>query len=554
LLRYSDGELSARSVDEVRSHVEACWQCRVALNEMQEVVAECVGYRKNVLQRYFPPPPAPWVDIYRSFSSIDDSMEPAFFSRLARGFAWSFGALRGWAIAATLVLAICALVYRFRLTPSVRAAELLQKAVIAESSRIEKPRTIQIRTRERRITRRAGSPSQLASSAADSETLQSLQAMFVAANYDWDDPLSAKSFQAWRNQLASKRDEVTEEPGDYRIQTSTDLGDLSAATIELGTRDLQPVEGRFEFRNREWVEITEVPDATSPTAVAPVERRSAAAGAETHAGAPAGSSPSVPTPTATVGDELQALAALHRIGADLGDPVTVSLAGGNVVVTGEGVAPRREQQIRDALVSSRHVVVRFSEAAPDRSPQGRAAPSDVAIAPDVKQLQDRIANQLGGRAYFEQLSSQVLDLSEPIMSRAYALRRLAEQFPPGTELDLNAEGRQLLKGLLRDHTAALRRQTLEIDRLLKPVLTKVGGEGPAAPDAALPEAWQPATEQLFQSARRLDKLLAVVFGASPSDAAGTQLSSELLSNLANFRSRLEAYGRLAPPDPERSDK
>jgi len=553
LLRYSDGELPARSVDEVRSHVEACWQCRVALNEMQEVVAECVGYRKNVLQRYFPPPPAPWVDIYRGFSAIDDSMEPAFFSRLARGFSWSFGNLKAWAIAATVLLAICALVYRFRLTPSVRAAELLQKAVIAESARIEKPRTIQIRTRDRRLTRRAGAPSQLSLSAADSEALQSVQALFVAAKYDWDDPLSAKSFQAWRNQLASRRDEVIEEPGDYRIQTSTDSGDLSMATLELGTRDLQPVEARFEFRNREWVEITEVPDA-APAAIAeaPVERHSGDAGAETHAGGSRGASPSIPAPAATVGDALQTLVALHRIGADLGDPVTVSLAGGQVVVTGEGVAPRREQEIREALASSPRVVVHFSEAPPDRSPQGRATPSDVAIAPGVKQLQDRIANQLGGRAYFEQLSSQVLDISEPIMSRAYALRRLAEQFPPGMESDLTPEGRQLLKGLLRDHTATLRRQTLEIDRLLRPVLTKAGGV--ADPDASQPESWQPATEQLFQSARRLDKLLAVVFGASPSEAAGTQLSSELLSNLANFRSRLEAYGRLAPPDPERSDK
>ena len=44
----------------------------------------------------------------------------------------------------------------------------------------------------------------------------------------------------------------------------------------------------------------------------------------------------------------------------------------------------------------------------------------------MPQLQSRVAEQIGGRVYFAQLAAQVLDLSEPMMSRAYALKRLAE--------------------------------------------------------------------------------------------------------------------------------
>jgi len=52
----------------------------------------------------------------------------------------------------------------------------------------------------------------------------SLQALFQSAHYNWTDPLSAKSFQAWRDQLADKRDEVVEERDTYRIRTYAGSG------------------------------------------------------------------------------------------------------------------------------------------------------------------------------------------------------------------------------------------------------------------------------------------------------------------------------------------
>ena len=71
LLRYADGELPGRETRAVRAHLEACWQCRAELGEIQAVVGECVRYRANVLQAHLPPPPAPWADPYRKFAEID---------------------------------------------------------------------------------------------------------------------------------------------------------------------------------------------------------------------------------------------------------------------------------------------------------------------------------------------------------------------------------------------------------------------------------------------------------------------------------------------------
>jgi hypothetical protein len=58
-------------------------------------------------------------------------------------------------------------------------------------------------------------------------------------------------------------------------------------------------------------------------------------------------------------------------------------------------------------------------------------------------------------------------------------------------------------------------------------------------------ALQPATEDLFQSARRVEKLLAVVFGAAPADdSANTQLPAQLLSAITDLRAKVEAYDHL----------
>jgi hypothetical protein len=162
-----------------------------------------------------------------------------------------------------------------------------------------------------------------------------------------------------------------------------------------------------------------------------------------------------------------------------------------------------------------------------------------------------MAEQIGGRGNFVRLSSQVLDLTEPMMSRAYALRRLAEQFPREAESELAAQDRRLLGSLVSEHTSALQRQTAELDRLLRPALgsAKISPEG-----GALTPSWQPATEELFQSARRLDKIVAVIFGAAAGDSSIQPSPTQLMSSLAQLRRSLDSYDRISRQTLERSEK
>jgi hypothetical protein len=546
LLRYLDGELPALASGEVRSHLEACWQCRAALEELQNVVSQCVHYRKTVLQRHLPAPPAPWVDIYHQFDDIDASAEPAFFDRIARLLKSSFNtAARKWAIAAATVLVLFGLFYRYHQTPAVHASELLRQAIVAADTHPNQPRRIQIRTRDRRLTRAAVAPQKTAFNSPDAVALNSLEAMFERANYSWTDPLSARSFQDWRNRLSGKRDQVSEEYQVYRIETRTDASELRQATLTLRGSDLRPVEERLEFSNQEWVEITDVGEDTppvNPASAAPDSNR-----ASVNPSAPSRAASHIlaaPTAPASAADELQVIAALHDLGADLGDPVEVSRSQGEVLVSGVGIVPARQQEIKGALASKPHVVVRFSDSPPAKGPDQLVPPNDAPAAGDARQLQTRLAEQLGGRANLEQFAAQILDSSESLMARAYALRRLAEQFPSTAEQELTAGDQQLLQRLRAEHSAALREHVTEIDRDLRPILATVNGDTGTVPyNGKGSEPWQPATEELFQSARRLDKLLGVMFGAAPSETPAGQIPAQLKTSLAQLRARADIYER-----------
>jgi hypothetical protein len=533
LLRYADGELPSRQAKKVRSHLEACWQCRSELDQLQNVVGECVRYRKTVLEPLLPPPPAPWGDLDRGFDEIDLS--------LADGSWWGF--LRrplAWIPAVAAILAGFGVYYQLGHAPSVEASELLRKAAAAADSAKPVPaRRVRIRTRRSTVIQVAGVKR------TDSAMLEP---MFRAAHYNFEDPLSARSYQQWRDQLPQKTDEVTSSDGKYKIKTSTPSGDLAEASLQLRQQDLHPVQGRLEFRNREWVEIEELAaEAGTPALVS-----SASPAPQPTLPAPESIPGSdqfrQPAPAATVGDELAVLVALHKLGADLGDPIEVRRAGGQILVAGVGVDPQRKRQVEEALGTRPNVVVRFSEAQGGEGHSEKPVRGETPANPEVAALQARIEKQIGGRANYERLAADVLDSSDEMMSRVYALRQLAERFPATTEPEMSAADRQVLRDLYRDHASALVRYAAEIEKSLLPVLAPLGAK---ARSTALPPTatWQADTEELFTNARRVEALLAVMLGIAPGESVRGDLLSQVLSGLAQLRNRAEAYGPAAIPEP-----
>jgi anti-sigma factor RsiW len=557
LLRYLDGELPGRRARQIRKHLEACWHCRAELEELQNTVGDCVRYRKNVLGTCLPPPPDAWQDLSRGFDRIDSSLDgESLAARLGRALSLPRSAVP-WAVTGAIAVAVvCTIVYQLRETPSVQAAALLKKAVAVADSRPRPARRIRISTASRQLTRvvGAGQP------ASDAPAIERL---FRSANYNWDDPLSARSFETWRDQLPAKRDEVAaiEDPqspdrNSYRIQTTTDASELVSATLTLRMTDFEPLEGRFEFRNRDWVEMTELTD--QPTLPASTVA-GATGGMPRQPGMPPDRAepPAEPVNPAGVAEELQVVAALHQVGADLGDPVEIARESGQILVSGTGIPPQHQKQIHEALDSMPGVVVRFSEpgtggGAPSVEPEIPAPRDSAGSAPPPFQV--LLEDCLGGHPVFERFSSQLLEGSDAVMSRAYALRRLAQQFPPDVERQLSAEDRRVLRDLGREHVAALARQSGEMDAALSRILPALGGT--AAPGEVRLEstAWQPASEELLTAARRVEKVLAVLLGMAPPDNPVDHIPSQLLAALAQLRASQEHCQRLLSYDDVRQSR
>ncbi len=529
LLRCSDGELPAAEAEAVRKHLAACWQCRAEMDGFERTIAECVRYHRILTEDCMPEPPAPWFDIYRGMKEIDGHPQRRRLAArlIGRLRDWAPGP-RQWVPATALVVLVLFLFQQFRQTPSVQAAQLLQKAVAAARSMPPAPRRIQIRTRTHSLTRVVGA----AAPAAATE----IEPLFRAAHYNWEDPLSASSFQQWREGLADKQDEVRTvvDPRDpernhYRLRTTTGSGELVEATLKLRQRDLRAVEETLRFRNDEFVEITELPDAVPATPAPAVEMR--AAEPPPHALQPV-------ERAASPAEELQVWAALRRADADLGDPVEVTRSRDRILVSGVGVAPGRQQRIREELSALPRVTVQFSEpavetaeaAAPAESVGGKTGPAQLALE-----------QRLGGRAAFEQFSNQVLQISEALMSRAHALRRLAQRFPKPLEDQLSGPERERLRTLREEHAGALLRLAAELQARIEPALPAGAAGGTVTTNA---HSWQDATEELFRDARDSEALLISLLGGVTGENQPLDLPARVLASLARLGARAGNYEKL----------
>jgi predicted anti-sigma-YlaC factor YlaD len=539
LLRYLDGELAGRKSRQVRSHLEACWQCRAQVEELETAIGECVRYRKSVLAPSLPPPPELWRSL--DFGRVEAELaEQSLWHRMARFLSpLRHGGVR-WALSGAAALALCFVaVQQLRETPKVQAAALLQKAVRAAQSRPAAHQRLRITTRTGQMTRVIGVAYKPPAREVE------IARLFDAAKYDWNDPLSAQSFARWRGGLAHFQDAVASQANSYDIKTTTEDSELVSATLKLRTTDLEPMEGRFEFRNRDWVEMTELVDQqTNPASIV----AGTTGGKPRQPGVPPGPM-EVPKETAdpaAFSEQLQVVSALHRLGADLGDPLEISREAGQVLVSGTGIPPQRQQQIHGLLDRLPHVVVRFDDPA---FPAGATpAPSEPATrdaaGPEKSTYAARIEERLGGRPQFERFSSSVLDWTDSAMTRAYALRRLAQQFPAAAENEMNAEDRRTLRRLGREHVAAFTKDAQRVANTVNPVLTgMVAGVAQLEVHGGA-TSWQAASEDLLATARRAETLLAVMLGVAPAENASGDAPAQLIIALAQLSRDAEECQRV----------
>ena len=509
LVAYAGGDGPESGNAELAVHLTGCPECRARVSEIQATFGNYSAYVAD-LKRELPPPPQPWFELRLRMRDLDANRRP----RLIR-----FPSPRVWWAAAAAALGAAVAIPWLTGPRVVSASELLQKAVAQEKT-VSPRREIQVKIRNLIYTRPARANRETRLKVAEIRTDAELSRRFAAAGYNWEDPLSAASFSAWRDGLQDKRDVVDVLEEAYRIETSSASNELATVALTLRASDFHPVAETFRFRDNSTVEIS---DAGEAPPVAPVAPAQVAAEPEPEA------------PSLTPGDELRVIAALNRVGADLGEPVDVTPdeAGRKVQVTATGLDLSRQEELRAALAGVPNVDLRF------QSPQAvthSSADQGSELVQGPSAMQKRLEDYFGRRALVDDYVNDVIGASERSLSRAHALRALAERFPENRERDLQPSEREVLKGLVRQHISALRAAADQLASTLQPLIDS----SPAAPAYSC-AAWQECALQTVQATQQLDAALSrALASAQPSQSPETAIA-EIRGALAAWMAWVRAW-------------
>lgn len=535
LLRYVDGELGAASAQEIAKHLMGCGTCRSWLDDLKMGEAAYARTWMQGWRKAAAPPPLPWPDLRKRMTELDET--PARVAPPARFWPqWA-------AIAAGILLAAIALQWAF--VERVSAAGLLRQAATREGGPAQPRVPIRITSRSRSLVRPAvwRRLDKAASTDRTQQQAASLQVLFEAARYSWEDPLSAQSFSAWRKSLPDRKDRVVKVRGDdgsaaYEITTQTASGALAEAQLSLRVSDLHAYRGSLRFRDSEYVVISEmvaspVEGPTKPPLVAEAPHHSP--GDPSWTGQPGvAAAPEPVTPS----EELRVWAALRRMNADLGEPIDVERNDlHNVItVTALGMPLERRRVLEDALRGMPRVEVQFQE------PQGVRSPShDVSGARGTREppLQPELEAQFGSRTVAEEFTNRILEASEACLLRAHAIRKLAQRFPSEMERQLPAQDQSLLQSIYAEHfaglTAASRTVLVEGRRIAATV---------DAASTRQPATWQAQASSVVAAVERVDQLLTRMLAVAGATAEQPTLAQELGHALSGMEAEITTLGTV----------
>jgi hypothetical protein len=495
LLQWIDQELEDAESQRLSRHMAGCEPCRNEVVLLRDALHDYERFHSRVLKASLPPPPDPWKPLDLRVAEFRTSSYQVR-SLLSR--------TKLWVAAAAIVILGFILVRRFAQAPEVSAAELLAKAASAEQASPVPKRRIRIHTGKRILDRPAHIPPMDARTPPDAGDAAELKRMFDRSGYSWEDPLSAESFSRWRERLSEKRDEVLELPSRrsverYIIDTSTSTGPISEARLTLGARNFQAIKCTLHFRSEETVDITELTEdqpATSPPPPA------AASPTPTPAAPPA--SPRNTPVLVGPETELQVIAALHAIGADLGEPIEINRSSRGVIVSVTGMTDRRREQVRNVVSEIPGVEVQLQPTRGRLTQDGLSTGRDLVVSGSANPLVSELEAARAGASLASQIRDELIDETDAAMERAYATRALAKRFPRTVEESLPPSGRVVLDGIVHDHVAALERSMASLRALLAPILP------PEASETVPPSQemdWQTAAGEILTAMRQFDQTL-----------------------------------------------
>ncbi len=629
LLLYLDGELPPKEAALVQEHLTACWSCRMNADRVQEAVFAFVKYRDEALRSLAAPPS----DEKRFARRLQDLRERlgkrSWLAHLYDSRRRLFSAARLVALPRPLVWAIAGLAAAFAAValftwsdraPVVTASEFLQKANEAEARELRATaqpvvyQKLRIRRGARvatwelwRDTANARFRQSVESATAgarrespesgDAALVSELMEVLRANRMNPQQPLSAASFQTWRQSLAAKREEVsrsqTEAGETLTLRVSavaeTAVGQITEASLVAPARDWRPqaqslkVRGENEIREYELSETAYevIPLATLTVFAEPAPKPAAT---RIPAVAPSPTAPPLPTSAELQNAEVAALYALHQLKADLGEQIEIARESNEqIVVRGQVETPERKRELIAALKGTPFVAARiqtFDEASVQSAgaapPQASAiiapspkANSDSSPAAGVNLFERRLARyfaERGGAASasvppsvredaaainrrIAQMANSAFAESSAALASGWALRRLAARFDDGPneqmdeQMSVAADAR--LREVIGNHLAEINTRSRNLRTQLEPALIYIAGTRDLASPSPQPAdgTRKARVMRLFKAVEQVQRLSyrlfdsGQAFAASPEEAA--RLMLQALEQLDAARLALE---------------
>jgi hypothetical protein len=212
--------------------------------------------------------------------------------------------------------------------------------------------------------------------------------------------------------------------------------------------------------------------------------------------------------------ELAVVAELHRLKADLGEPIDLERTeDGRLVVNASGLGAERAQAIRKALAEFPELTIHFSE--PKAAEGARTVGSEVPTTRRPVAFEPELIRYAGGRESLQQLANNVLDASDQITMYAHAIAKLDDRFA-GSQSAMDAGDLALLSQIRAEYLKDARASVKSLESVMEPVFETLDIE-----------AADVSQKDLLETALEVDRLLNAAFAGAHSDLDDSQLYSEL---------------------------
>lgn len=533
LFSYLDGELGRREKRAVERHLQSCWICRAEMHRQEANICMILDAQENVLEPALPAPPQVW-------PSFETLLSRRALSRKERFFLFLHPLrqpLRLLAIPASFVVLLLVMLFSNHPQP-VSAQEVIRRIKQAESTQtISNGQVVHERVHVRRRTHHTPESSTQSEEVSvwkshavtywdtppDHSAVVDLEAAYRSHNVSMELPLAMGSIEQWSS-IAGGPAMLSQQGDDVGLSFGGDAakgeGSLERVHVVVQPKTWSVTKLTLDFSDVSF-EITEESRMVLPLHAAPaylLTRLDPPAD-----GAPLESASGVESPAPSIhmaaadlnAATLDVDATLHRLQADLGEPVTVTRRDQDVQVGIWQLPSARRTQIAKALKTIAGVSVQTS-APTTASPSERQqvivyrattegpAPSALSIPPESGARWKEFFTEDGSE---EEYTRRAFTNSTTVLSHLYALRNLQDQFPPERESRLSNEQHAELQRMVDDHATAANVSLARLNAQIDPLAAAFHAPSVTPPECIAITTWQSPSIEALDTAKVLDHVL-----------------------------------------------